>query len=237
MTSPAYPVQVQAAFRALIAAAAAVGLAIELTHGSVPVVLSFFTVWTNIAVAVAFSLSAARAWQRRPDLDPLYRGGVLLFILITGLVFHLVLANASSPFNVLEDLNRLTGAKAVANQLLHTVTPIGAALDFLLLTAPGTLRPRHAFHWLAYPLAYVTFALVRGALLSPGTKSRYTYPFIDVAQYGYARVAVNAVVLGIAFYALGLLLVAADRFRPASPLARRPLRENRISSPAAGPLK
>lgn len=53
MTSPTYAVQ--AAFRALIAAAAVVGLAIELTHGSVPVVLSFFTIWTNIAVAVVFS--------------------------------------------------------------------------------------------------------------------------------------------------------------------------------------
>lgn len=148
-----------------------------------------------------------------------------------------MLANPSSPFNVLEDLNKLTGAKAVANQLLHTVTPIGAVLDFLFLTAPGTLLPRHAVRWPAYPLAYVTFALVRGALLSPDVKSRYTYPFIDVAQYGYGRVALNALVLGILFYALGLALVAADRYRPASPLAPRPLGENRISPQAAGPLK
>ncbi|MGW6981254.1 Pr6Pr family membrane protein [Streptomyces sp. NPDC054932] len=181
-----------------------------------PVVLSYFTIWTNILVAVVLGLSAARAQQRRPDIAPLWRGGVLLFILITGLVFHLVLANPSSPFNVVEDLDRLTGARAVANQLLHTVTPAGALLDFLLLTAPRTLRPRHAAQWLAYPLAYVTFALVRGALLAPGTARRYPYPFIDVAQYGYARVALNAVVLGIVFYALGLALVAADRFRPAS---------------------
>ncbi|WP_285440409.1 hypothetical protein [Streptomyces sp. ISL-43] len=39
----------------------------------------------------------------------------------------------------------------------------------------------------------------------------------------------NALVLGIGFYALGLALVAADRYRPAG--------ENRISSPAEGPLK
>ncbi|MCX5013113.1 Pr6Pr family membrane protein [Streptomyces sp. NBC_00555] len=228
---------VPAAFRALISAAAVTGLVIECAYGSVPVVLSFFTIWTNIAVAVVFGLSAVRAWRERPDVAPLYRGGVLLFILVTGLVFHLVLANPSSPFNVLEDLDKLAGAKAVSNQLLHTVTPVGAVLDFLLLTAPRTLRPRHAVQWLAYPLAYVTFALVRGALLAPGTKSRYTYPFIDVAQYGYGRVALNAVVLGIVFYALGLALVAADRRRPAPALAERALRENRISSPAEGPLK
>ncbi|MFD4242664.1 Pr6Pr family membrane protein [Streptomyces sp. NPDC058525] len=228
---------VPAAFRALICAAAVTGVVIECAYGSVPVVLSFFTIWTNIAVAVVFGLSAVRAWRARPDVDPLLRGGVLLFILVTGLVFHLVLANPSSPFNVVEDLDGLTGAKAVANQLLHTVTPLGAVLDFLLLTAPRTLRPRHAVQWLAYPLAYVTFALVRGALLAPGTKTRYTYPFIDAAQYGYGRVALNAIVLGILFYALGLALVAADHRRPVPALAGRAPRENRISSPAEGPLE
>lgn len=125
------------AFRALIAAAALTGLVIECAYGSVPVVLSFFTIWTNILVAVVFALSAVRAHRREPDVAPLWRGGVLLFILITGLVFHLVLANPSSPFNVVEDLAELSGAKAVANQLLHTVTPIGAVLDFLLLTTPA----------------------------------------------------------------------------------------------------
>ncbi|MFB6577233.1 Pr6Pr family membrane protein [Streptomyces sp. NPDC056402] len=94
----------------------------------------------------------------------------------------------------------LISAAAVANQLLHTVTPAGA-------------------------------------LLAPGTARRYTYPFIDAARYGYAHVALNALVLGAAFSALGLALVAADRFRPTPPLAPRPLRENRISSPARGPLK
>ncbi|MFI8343094.1 Pr6Pr family membrane protein [Streptomyces sp. NPDC085639] len=83
----------------------------------------------------------------------------------------------------------------------------------------------------------MAFALTRGALLAPGTARRYPYPFIDVAQYGYARVAVNALVLGAAFYALSLVLVAADHYRPRSRLAPQPPRENRISSPARGPLK
>lgn len=229
MIAPAALRLTTVAFRALIAAAALTGLVIECAYGSVPVVLSFFTIWTNILVAVVFGVSAVRVHRREPDVAPSWRGGVLLFILITGLVFHLVLANPSSPFNVVEDLDKLSGAKDVANQLLHTVTPIGAVLDFLFLTAPRTLRPRYAAQWLAYPLLYMTFALVRGALLSPDTPTRYTYPFIDAAQYGYGRVALNAVILGLAFYALGLALVAADHCRPP--------RENRISSPAEGPLK
>ncbi|MFG2997206.1 Pr6Pr family membrane protein [Streptomyces sp. NPDC048340] len=225
------PTVLPAIFRALISAAAVAGLVIECAYGSVPVVLSYFTIWTNILVAVVFGISAQRSLRRRPPLPALWTGGVLLFILITGLVFHLVLANHASPFNNADAIDRLTGAKAVSNQLLHTVTPIGALLDFVLLTAPRSLTARHALQWLAFPGAYLAFALIRGALLSPDVPSRYTYPFLDAAKYGYAEVAVNAVVLGIAFYALGLALVAADRHRPAPP------RENRISSPAEGPLK
>lgn len=83
----------------------------------------------------------------------------------------------------------------------------------------------------------MTFALVRGAPARPGPRAPVHVPFIDAARYGYAQVTLNALVLGAAFYALGLTLVTADRFRPTPPLAPRPLRENRISSPARGPLK
>ncbi|MEV5973000.1 Pr6Pr family membrane protein [Streptomyces sp. NPDC051921] len=105
-------------------------------------------------------------------------------------------------------------------------------LDWLLLTRPGALRWRHAAQWLAAPGAYLLFALIRGALVSPDTPTRYTYPFLDVTAHGYLGVLTNALVLGLAFYALGLALVTADRFRPA--VAGR---ENRISSLGAGGLK
>ncbi|MFE5810196.1 hypothetical protein [Streptomyces sp. NPDC056491] len=53
-------------FRTLVCAAAVVGLVIECAYGSVSVVLSYFTIWTNILVAVVLGLSAARAWRRLP---------------------------------------------------------------------------------------------------------------------------------------------------------------------------
>ncbi|MBB4982091.1 MULTISPECIES: Pr6Pr family membrane protein [Streptomyces] len=221
-----------AAFRALIAASAATGLVIECAYGNVLVVLSFFTIWTNILVAVVLGLGAVRAWTRRPPLSALWTGGTLLCIAVVGLVFHLVLDNEASEFNAAAEIARLSGAKAVSNQLLHTVTPIGTALDFLLLTAPGALRWRHAAQWLAAPGLYFAFALVRGALLSPDAPTRYTYPFLDVTVHGYGGVLVNAVVLGAAFYVLGLAIVGLDRIRPAP----RP-RGYRISSERARGLK
>ncbi|MFD8210008.1 Pr6Pr family membrane protein [Streptomyces sp. NPDC059695] len=221
-----------ASFRGLIALAAATGLAIECVYGDVLVVLSFFTVWSNILVAVVLGLGAVRAWTRRPPLPALWTGGALLCIAVVGLVFHLVLDNEASEFNQAAEIARLTGPRAVANQLLHTVTPIGTALDFLLLTAPGALRWRHAAQWLAAPGAYLAFALVRGAVLSSDAPTRYTYPFLDVTVHGYTGVLTNAVVLGAAFYVLGLAIVGLDRIRPAP---RSP--EYRISPEGARGLK
>ncbi|MGW7050578.1 Pr6Pr family membrane protein [Streptomyces sp. NPDC054887] len=226
-----------AAFRTLVCAAAVTGLVIDLVLGSPLRVLSYFTIQSNILVAVAFAVSAARAWTGRPPLSPRTTGGVLLFVSITGLVYHLVLANSSSGFSMTDDpAHAMTGWRSASNQLLHTVTPIAAALDWLVLTAPGGLLLRHANQWMLYPLAYLLFALARGAVLPPGSEARYPYPFLDVEAHGYAGVVGNAVFFGLAFYALGLALVGLDRIRPSlrPDLGRR---ANRISPPAGSPLK
>ncbi|MFI5803680.1 Pr6Pr family membrane protein [Streptomyces sp. NPDC051561] len=222
-----------AAFRALLCLAAVTGILIDLTLGDPLRVPVYFTIQSNAILAVVTGWSAARAWQGRPPLSPRLTGGALLFIAITGLVYHLILANASSGFSMTDDPDHaLTGWRQLSNQLLHTVTPLGAVLDWLLLTTPGALLFRYAAQWLAYPAAYLVFALVRGAALSPGTPARYPYPFLDVAQHGYASVATNCLLLGLAFYALALALVALDRVRPH---LRGP--ENRISPTRAGGLK
>ncbi|MYW70374.1 integral membrane regulator [Streptomyces sp. SID8379] len=231
---PVHRRPVAAAFSALIALAALTGIVIDLAiSDSALRVLSYFTIQSNILVAVVLALSAVRAWTARPALPPLVTGGVLLFICITGIVYHFVLANSSSGFSMTDDPDQvMSGWRSVSNQLLHTVTPIATVLNWLLFTRPGTLRLRHAGLWLIYPFAYFGFALIRGAIMTPGTPARYPYPFLDVDIHGYAGVLGNAVIFGLAFYVLALALVGLDRIRPE---IRGP--ENRISSPGPGGLK
>ncbi|MGW0821857.1 Pr6Pr family membrane protein [Streptomyces sp. NPDC002845] len=236
-----------AVFRALVALTAAAGVGIDLLLGSPLQVLSHFTAQSSVLVALVFTFSAARAWTARRPLPPLVTGGTLLYTSIAALVYHALLANASTPFSATEATAALTGWHAVTNQLLQTAVPIAVALDWLLLTRPGPLRLAYAPTWLLYPLAYLAFTLTRAALLTPDWPTPYLYPFLDVARHGYKSVLGNALLLGLSIYALTLLLTALDHLRP-DPVRphhhrrdrrdrRSRLPENRISSPATGGLK
>ncbi|AQS68421.1 Pr6Pr family membrane protein [Streptomyces pactum] len=209
-----------ATFRLLTALLALTGITIELLAGGGPATnpLSHFTTQSSILLALVMLASARRAWSARHPLSGALTGAALLYVTAAGLVHHLLLANAASPFATPDSTG--PGWHTVAAHLLNTAVPVAAALDWLLLTAPGRLHLRQAAAWLLYPLAYLTFSLGRGELLIPGTQDRYLYPFLDVDQHGYKGVLGNALLLGLALYALGVLLVALDHIRP-NPLRRR----------------
>ncbi|KMS69225.1 integral membrane regulator [Streptomyces viridochromogenes] len=210
--------------RLLVALVAAAAVAIELALGSPLRTLSHFAIQSNILLALVFTLSARRAWTARRPLPPALTGATLVYAIITGLTYHVLLANEASPFmlpGVLTgEATGPTGWHVITTHVLHTATPIAALLDWLLLTAPGQLRLRPAATWMLYPLTYLAFTLTRGELLVPGTPARYLYPFLDVAQHGYRSILANALLIGLATYALAILLVALDHARP-NPLRHR----------------
>jgi hypothetical protein len=213
-----------AAYRLLIALTAAAAITIELALGSPLRTLSHFAIQSNILLTLVFVASARRAWSARHPLPSTLTGATLLYVLITGLVYHLLLSSTASPYPMPGVLTGTTAAPtgwhAVTNHVLHTATPLAVLLDWLLLTASGRLHLRQAATWLVYPLAYLLFSLTRGELLLPGTPARYLYPFLDVDQHGYRTVLGNALLLGLSFYALAVLLVALDHARP-NPLRHR----------------
>ncbi|MGW0812336.1 Pr6Pr family membrane protein [Streptomyces viridiviolaceus] len=210
-----------AAFRLLTALLAAAGVSIQLALADTPTrALSHFTVQSNILLALVLALSARRAWTARRPLPGALTGAALLYVLVAGLVHHLLLSDPAGPLTTPGGTDAPTAGQTAASHILHTVTPVAAALDWLLLTTPGRLHLRQAAAWMLYPLAYLGFSLARGELLLPGTADRYLYPFLDVDQHGYKVVLGNALLLGLACYALAVLVVALDHARP-RPLLRR----------------
>ncbi|NJP34343.1 Pr6Pr family membrane protein [Micromonospora thermarum] len=186
--------------------------------------LPYFTIQSNLAVGLFGGYAAWRAHQGRPEPRPAVKGAVTLYVTITGVVYHLVLANPASPF-AMPQPDRAFG-EALGNQFLHTVVPLLAVADWALFDRRGRLRPRYAVWWLAFPLGYLGFALVRGLLVE-----RYPYPFIDAGELGYGGVGVSATFFAFAFWLLGLVFVGVDRG-----LARRrgPADGPAVSGPPTG---
>ncbi|MGW1166175.1 Pr6Pr family membrane protein [Streptomyces sp. NPDC002550] len=211
-----------ALFRLLTALAAAGGVALELLLGTPARILSYFGVQAGLLLAVVMLLSASRALRARRPLPSSVTGAILLYAVISALVYHLLLAHTTPPFS-------MTGATTApvrwhgqwaTLQILHTLVPAAAVLDWLLLTPSARLHLRQAATWLLYPLAYLAFYLIRGAFLAPTNPSRFLYPFLDAATHGYRSTLANALLLGLAMYALAVLLVALDHTRP-TPVRRR----------------
>lgn len=221
---------VAAAYRVLVAMAAAATVTVEVLQTSPVRALSYFSVQSAIFLAAVLLLSARRAWTARHPLPSALTGAALLYSTITALVYHLLLANASSPFSLTGTAATPTGWHAVTAHLLHTAIPAAAVLDWLLLTPPGRLHLRRAATWMLYPLAYLVFSFTRGELIPPGTGGRYLYPFLDVDLHGYKSVLGNALLLGLAFYALAIVLVALDHARP-NPIRHRPKTGFRLQPP------
>jgi hypothetical protein len=163
---------------------------------------SYFTIQSNILVAVASGLIAAQP-LRTGRVRAVLHLDALLCIGVTGVVYHAVLADAAAV---------LTPSGWLANLLLHTVAPVGTWLVWLLVGP----RPRFGgstVAWaVAYPLAWIAYTFVRGSVVG-----WYPYPFLDVGAIGLATAARNTAGVAIGFLVLALLVRLLERVLPGTP--------------------
>lgn len=166
--------------------------------GGVDIFFSYFTVLTNILVAVVLSYAATLGDSslRRFFLDPKVQGGIAAAIVLVGLAYNLLLRNVWDP----------QGWQWVADELLHDVMPIVFIVYWWFCVPKGPLHWRDIWPWLLYPLAYFIFVLVRGAIVDS-----YPYPFIEVNTLGLAKVLGNAAMMLVAFVIVSLVIVGLDR--------------------------
>ncbi len=158
-------------------------------------VFAFFTVQSNLIVGFT-SFLLARRWDRgSARFRVLWLSG-LVAIVLTFMVYHSVLAG----------LDDLSGWGSVANQILHTAVPTLAVLGWLLFGPRGLADWRIISYALIWPIAWLAFTLVRGAFVD-----WYPYPFIDVIEHGYARVALNTLAISALYVVLAAAVTELDR--------------------------
>jgi hypothetical protein len=186
--------------RAARLAAAALGIAAMVTafvqgSGSTANFVSFFTIEANILTAVVLILggvltSCPRGW-------PYFRGAVTLYMVITGIVYAGLLSDVDvqlqSPWT---------------NAVLHKVLPLLLLADWVFFPPWPRVSAAKALGWLAFPLAYFAYSLIRGPFAH-----FYPYPFLDPRPHGYDHVIGYAIVLAVAMAVLALLVwrVGAQR--------------------------
>jgi len=147
---------------------------------------AFFTIDSNLIVGGTTALLAVRT--DRPSVTfRTFRLIGLVAITVTGVVYHVALAS----------LLDLDGIDQLGNQLVHTVVPLLAVLGWLMFGPRGQLSRQIAWLSLLFPVGWMAFTLIRGAVIH-----WYPYPFIDVAAIGYAKAALNA--FWVALLLLGL---------------------------------
>ena len=166
--------------------------------GSTVVFFSYFTILTNLLVALALTAPALSPDSRlgRWTASEGVRAALAMYIAVVGLIYHALLDATWNP----------QGLLFFVNQILHTVMPIAFVLDWLLFVPKGRLRWIDPVKWLAWPLIYGVWTVIHGQLID-----WYPYWFIDIGALGWARVAVNFAALLAFFLVLGLIVAALDR--------------------------
>jgi len=169
---------------------------------------SFFTTIGNILVALAMTLpwlaprSRLAQWLLRPSV----RTVIVAYIIVVGLVYHLMLRNLYNP----------QGWRLACVIILHYVIPPLFIIDWLAFVQKRDLSWKILFGALALPVLYVAWTLVHGAFTG-----FYPYPFINVARFGYAQVLMTIGAMIAAFVGLVLGLVGIGRLSAGLALRRR----------------
>ncbi len=228
------------AFRAALLCACGSGLAMTLVgpDGELELqTLAYYTVQSNLLVFGFFAtlaLSTASALRRDGPLGPVpswpgLKGMVTLAILVTMLVYHFVLVPS-----ILADPASTYRPFGPADLLVHYAGALMALADWMLFDPKPGFRPADPLRWLAVPLAYLGFAIVRARLGPPlrgfgAEPVRYPYGFMDPDIIGAWPMIRNVALLGAGFLALGYAMLGLDRL-----MARLFRRRTRARPPVDG---
>ncbi len=161
---------------------------------------SFFTILTNLIVAIGLTLSLLAPKSRWGSFlsSAVVASGTALYIAMVGTVYSLLLRHLWNP----------EGLQKIADVILHDVVPLMYVAYWILFVPKSGLRWKDTLSWSIYPLIYLAWILMRGAI-----SGRYPYPFVDAGQLGYPQVLLNSAMLLAGFLVVGLAVVAVARWQ------------------------
>jgi len=159
---------------------------------------AYFTINTNILVALCLTFIGLGSKTRtgRFFSRPSTVTAITVYIIIVGIVYNTILRSLWQP----------QGLQMIVDEILHSVTPVLFILFWVIFTPTEELKWKHAFSWLIYPLVYIFYALIVGAV----TKF-YPYLFVDVNRHGYIKALSNTGLVLFAIFLLSLIMIATGK--------------------------
>ena len=155
---------------------------------------AYYTNQSNLLVFLYFALVSPLLYASAAlrALIPHAEYALMLSIMLTHLVFHHFLApfiEEKTIYSPYAPDRRIARADSAVQ---HYIVPL-TTFAYWLLCSPGkrALDALDAVIWLAFPLGYVAFVLIRAHIRGTiqHTSSAYPYPFLDISFFGGRRVA------------------------------------------------
>ena len=159
---------------------------------------SYFTILTNILVALAYTVPLILPRSRWGQFfsHANVRTAIAVYIAVVGIIYSLLLRNVWDS----------QGWQAVADRVLHDVNPILYVVFWFLFVPKSTVQWRNLPAWLIFPLVYMTVILVQGAI-----SNWYPYPFLEVGKFGYPQVLLTVAILAAGTCVAGAVFVVIAR--------------------------
>lgn len=155
---------------------------------------SFFTILTNLVIAIYFTLSLLK--EKKGYKLIINKSGTLtavtVYITIVGLVYQIFLRHIWEP----------KGTQIIVDELLHSVIPILVFVFWYLYEEKKSVTYKQIPQWLIYPLIYLIYILIRGYY-----SAFYPYPFVDVGSIGLKQVLINSAGLVLSFICISAVYV------------------------------
>ncbi len=164
---------------------------------------SYFTVQSNLLAAIVYVIAAIAILRNQTPGGwfRFLRAGVVLYMLITGLVYTLLLQNNPDVHSVL--------GFDWKNFVLHQFGPLFILFWWLLWPSSKSVSAKQALWWLIFPILWLTYTFIRAAFID-----WYPYPFLNPDKVGgYEGVSLYVIDITLGFIIISQIIAWVSRMR------------------------
>ena len=178
----------------------------------------YFTIISNLICTILFLFLSIKTWidykkkgrSGTTSISPHIKGGILICILLTMIVYHFVLIPYALKINPYQSLK-------LPDLIFHYFIPFMTLMDWLLFDEKNGFKWYDPFLWLILPYIYVILVFIQAQYniieRVSNHMNRYIYIFLDIGTIGIKNVVSNVLSLTIIFIIVGYFIYGFDKIK------------------------